>query len=141
MLVAAMSLSLNMMCDSVTDAASLATGFNAGAPNATHDRAEPHAHGHSHGTDGVTHLHGHQDGTVHLATAADAGKSVPDDKGIDCDCLGCWTACHFCGVILSASPVVMPLLTSGRYAVDGPGPILGADPNGPVRPPRTPTIA
>jgi hypothetical protein len=147
MLAAALSLSLNMMCDSATDAASLEIGINAGTPISaqTHasgsDQTAPHVHGHNHGTEGVTHLHGHHDGTVHLAAAADAGKAAPDDDGGNCDCLGCWSVCHFNSVILTGSALVLPPLAGSRYAVDGQGTVPGADPNGLVRPPRPPAIA
>jgi hypothetical protein len=86
----------------------------------------------------VTHVHA--DGTVHQHAVDDGARALIDHlREPGCPC--CWNTAVMVGTLPIGPVAQCRPVTGGRLAIAKPNPYRGTEPDGPRRPPRTPSIA
>jgi hypothetical protein len=85
-------------------------------------------------------VHVHADGTIHR-------HLVDDDDGAlhehiqDPGCPRCWNMAIIVGVLPTVTSCDLFAILGGKLSIAAPASYRGTEPNGPRRPPRTPSIA
>jgi hypothetical protein len=86
----------------------------------------------------VTHVHA--DGTAHRH-AVDVDDGALDEHIQEPGCPCCWNMAVVPGVLPTSPQCTISRTSIGRLAIEVSDPGRGAEPNGPRRPPRPPSIA
>jgi hypothetical protein len=105
----------------------------AGTNNHYHPSLHRHAKVHV-----VTHVH--TDGTVHQHPVENTARALNDHlQEPGCPC--CWNMAIVVGVLPLPVVTTLDAVESVRLAIRGPDPCRSTEPDGPGRPPSTPSIA
>jgi hypothetical protein len=111
--------------------------FIAHAAAGTNSHYQPSLHRHAH-AQVVAHVHA--DGTVHKHAVENGARAMNDHlQEPGCPC--CWNMALVMGVL--PLPVIARLhaVAATRLSMRQPDPYRSTEPDGPTRPPRTPSIA
>jgi hypothetical protein len=127
--------------DIVMMAAALAFAFQATFIAQTASGANSHYHPSLH-RHAKTHViaHVHADGTVHQHAVEDGARALSDHlQEPGCPC--CWNMAIVAGMLPLPIIAKFDAVASTKLTVEDPDPYRGTEPDGPRRPPRTPSIA
>jgi hypothetical protein len=115
----------------------LQTAFIAHAATGANSHYHPSLHRHAN-LQVVTHVHA--DGTVHQHPVEQSARALNDHlQEPGCPC--CWNMAVMVGVLPLPILAQPDTAEAGRLAIRGPDPCRGTEPDGPQRPPSTPSIA